>query len=97
MGAQHTIGDMHMKRTANLFLGSLMLGSAVFAVPALAANQPCEDALKEFRAAKGSAKVSADAMKKVDELEAKAVERCNADDDKRADQFVADAMKLLGK
>lgn len=86
-----------MKRTANLFLASLMLGSAVFAVQAHAATQPCEDALKEFRAAKASAHVSADVMKKADELEVKAVERCNADDDKRADQFVADATKLLAK
>lgn len=86
-----------MKRTSNLFLATLMLGSAMFAVQAHAANQPCEDAIKEFRTAKASAKVSADVMKKVDELEAKAVERCNADDDKRSDQFVADAMKLLGK
>ncbi len=86
-----------MNRTRNLLLAALMLGSAGFTTAAHAANQPCEDALKEFRAAKASAKVSADVMKKVDELEAKAVERCNADDDKRADQFVADAMKLLGK
>lgn len=86
-----------MQRRANLFLASLMLGSAVFAVQAHAATQPCEDALKEFRTVKASAKVSADVMTKVDELEAKAVERCNADDDKRADQFVADATKLLGK
>ncbi|KRB61928.1 hypothetical protein ASE04_20700 [Rhizobium sp. Root708] len=86
-----------MKRTANLFLAALMLGSAAFAVQAYAANQPCEDALKEYRAAKATANLSADVMKKADELEAKAVERCNADDDKRADQFVGDAMKLLGK
>lgn len=86
-----------MKRTVKFFLATLMLGSAVFAVQAHAANQPCEDAIKEFRAVKASAKASADVMTKVEELEAKAVERCNADDDKRADQFVADAMKLLGK
>lgn len=86
-----------MNRTRNFFLAALMLGSAGLATAAYAADQPCEDALKEFRAAKASANVAADVMKKVDELEAKAVERCNADDDKRADQFVADAMKLLGK
>lgn len=86
-----------MKRTANLFLATLMLGSAAFAMNAHAANRPCEDVLKEFRAAKASAKVSADVMKKADEAEAKAVERCNADDDKHADQILMDAMKLLGK
>lgn len=86
-----------MNPTRNLFLAAVIAASTVFAVQAHAATQPCEDAIKEFRAAKATTKASADVMKKVDELEAKAVERCNADDDKRADQFVADAMKLLGK
>jgi hypothetical protein len=86
-----------MNRSAKLIFTALALGSAVFVGQANAASRPCEDVLKEYRAAKETAKVSADVMKKADELEAKAVERCNADDDKRADQFLTDAMKLLGK
>ncbi|MDE1995824.1 MAG: hypothetical protein KGI75_25215 [Rhizobiaceae bacterium] len=62
-----------------------------------AAVQPCEDALKEMRATKASANLTPDNKSKVDALEAKAVERCNADDDKRADAFLQDAMKLMGK
>jgi hypothetical protein len=36
-------------------------------------------------------------MKKVADLETKGIERCNADDDKRADGFFADALKIMGK
>ena len=36
-------------------------------------------------------------MKKVEELETKAVERCNADDDTRADKFLTEAMQIIGK
>lgn len=84
----------HVSRTA---LAALSLASVVFASQATAATQPCEDAIQEFRVAKTSASVSAEVMKRVDELESKAVERCNADDDKRADQFVGEATKLLAK
>ncbi|KAA3447016.1 hypothetical protein C7I87_29345 [Mesorhizobium sp. SARCC-RB16n] len=62
-----------------------------------AAATPCEDALKALRAAEATAKPSATDKAKVSELEAKGVERCNADDDKRADDFFAQGMKILGK
>ena len=62
-----------------------------------AAVRPCEDVLKEMRTAKASANLTPDAKSKVDTLEAKAVERCNADDDKRADAFLQEAMALMGK
>ena len=42
--------------------------------------KPCEDALKEMRDAKTAAKLADADMKMVDELEAKGVERCNADE-----------------
>lgn len=73
--------------------GLMMLPVAAHA----AAPRPCEDALKEMRAAKATAKLSADDKAKVDALETKAVERCNADDDRRADGFLDDAMKLMKK
>jgi hypothetical protein len=62
-----------------------------------AADVPCEDALKELRTAMETAKLNDADMKAAKDLEAKGVERCNADDDKRADVFFADAMKMLGK
>lgn len=74
-----------------------MTASIAVAVPARAATVPCEDMLKEMRTTKAAAKLSDADMKKVDELEAKAVERCNADDDTRSDKFLADALKLMGK
>lgn len=66
---------------------------------AFAANVPCEDMLKELRDAQATATATVDAATedKIAALEAKGVERCNADDDKRADAFFAEAMELLGK
>lgn len=58
---------------------------------------PCEDMLAQYRAEQGKGAVLDDATKaKVSELEAKGIERCNADDDKRADDFFAQAIKLMG-
>ncbi|HEY0124412.1 MAG TPA: hypothetical protein VGC14_22145 [Rhizobium sp.] len=62
-----------------------------------AAAAPCEDTLKTMRSAKTTAKLNDADMAKVNDLEAKAIERCNADDDTRADKFLADAMKIMGK
>ncbi|MEO5756466.1 MAG: hypothetical protein ABIQ51_06385 [Mesorhizobium sp.] len=64
---------------------------------ASAATAPCEDTLKTLRAAEATAALSAADKTKVVDLEAKGVERCNADDDKRADDFFAQAMKIMGK
>ncbi|HQZ11983.1 MAG TPA: hypothetical protein PK286_03780 [Devosia sp.] len=58
---------------------------------------PCEDMLRQVREAKTAATLDAAATTEVTGLEAKGVERCNADDDKRADAFFADALKLMGK
>ncbi len=66
-------------------------------VSAFAAATPCENTLKELRAEEASDKVSDADKKKVSDLEAKGIERCNADDDKRANDFFAQAMKVLGK
>jgi hypothetical protein len=73
------------------------LGS--FAVVAHAADvTPCEDMLKTAKDALAAATTLAAADKtKVDELITEGTDRCNADDDKRADGFFADAMKLMGK
>jgi hypothetical protein len=54
---------------------------------------PCEDLLAKVRATAAAS----DADKpKFDALQAKGIERCNADDDKRADEFFAQALALMG-
>ena len=65
--------------------------------PAVAAPPPCETALKDLRAAEAKATLNDADKNKVSELETKGIERCKADDDKRADDFFAQAMKILGK
>jgi hypothetical protein len=62
-----------------------------------AATAPCEETLKALRAAEATATLSAADKTKVSELETKGIERCNADDDKRADDFFAQAMRVMGK
>ncbi|MDB5506411.1 MAG: hypothetical protein JWR75_1049 [Devosia sp.] len=58
---------------------------------------PCEVMLGDMRALKATATPDAATVPKVTELESKAVERCNADDDKRADGFLAEAITLLNQ
>lgn len=64
---------------------------------AQAATVPCEEALKELRAKEASTPPAAANKTAYDELQTKGIERCNADDDKRADDFFKQAMDLLGK
>ena len=86
---------MH-KFTAISFLTVLALTGAI-ASGAHAANVPCEEMLKDMRAAKATATLSAADAQKVEDLETKAVERCNADDDARSDTFLTEAMAIMGK
>jgi len=76
-------------------VAALMFGGIVSV--AHAETVPCENALKDLRAAKAAAKLNDADAKTVADLEAKGVERCNADDDKRADEFFTKAMTLMGK
>jgi hypothetical protein len=76
------------------------LGTIAIANPlssAFAAQTPCEDMLKTVRAAEKATTLKAADKAKVSQLETKGVERCNADDDKRADDFFAQALKIMGK
>jgi uncharacterized membrane protein len=95
----HSTGVIEMKTlaAAAFFNAVVMVGFIAVALPAHAATVPCEEMLKDMRTAKASAKISDADMAKVKDLEAKAVERCNADDDTRSDKFLTDAMKLMGK
>ena len=83
-----------MKRFA-LAVGALAVSASMSSV--YAATAPCEETLKALRAAEATATLSAADKTKVSELEAKGIERCNADDDTRADEFFAQAMKVMGK
>lgn len=85
-------------KTIKLAAAVATLASAgCFVSFAYAAPVPCEDKLDELRASMASAQIADADMASVKQLEAKGVERCNADDDKRADAFFDDAMKLIKK
>lgn len=58
---------------------------------------PCEDVLVKLEDALKTAKPSDADAKTVADLKAKGEERCTAEDDRRADAFFNDALKLLGK
>ena len=69
-----------------------------FAFSAIAAEPvPCENMLKDLRAAEKTATLNAADKAKVADLESKGLERCKADDDAGADAVFADAMKIMGK
>ena len=83
-------------------LGVAILVAAAAIIPGMfisasAEDVPCEDLLKDLRAAEDGAQISAGDAAKVKELEDKGIERCNADDDARADEFFTQALKILGK
>jgi hypothetical protein len=85
-----------MKRFAlAIAVGTLAVSGSISTL--FAATAPCEETLKALRAAEATATLSAADKTKVSELETKGIERCNADDDKRADDFFAQAMKVMGK
>jgi hypothetical protein len=78
---------------------AIMAFTSGFPIAAMAADiVPCEDMLQTTRDTLATATTLAAADKTaIDALIVKGTERCNADDDKRADGFFADAMKLMGK
>jgi hypothetical protein len=58
---------------------------------------PCEDLLASVRSASAATPPAAADKAKFDDLQNKGIERCNADDDKRADDFFGQALGLIGK
>ena len=82
-----------------LILASVLAASATFGTLTSSAYSavPCEDMLVTLNDTMKAAKLSDADTKAVNELKAKAEERCTAEDDKRSDGFVADAMKIMGK
>lgn len=82
----------------NTFLRAAMIGALAILIPAAAfAKVPCEETLKDVRAARSNAKLSDADATKVDDLINKGIDRCNADDDNRANGFFKDAMTAMGK
>ena len=86
-----------MKTIKRAAFAAALASACCLASFAHAAPVPCTDKLAELRGAIQKAKLSDLRMKPVRQLEAKGVERCNADDDERSDAFFDDAMKLLMK
>lgn len=56
---------------------------------------PCEVMLTDLRQGLAAAKLSAADQAKAEDLQAKALERCNADDDAHADDFSARALAVV--
>jgi len=77
---------------------SLALSCAIFSVSLAQADVlPCEEALKNLRELQATSKADDAVKAEAAKLETKGIERCNADDDKRADEFFAQAIRLLAK
>lgn len=73
------------------------VGSATAVTDANGRPLPCEDLLAAVRAAVAASPPAAADQTRVDALQGKGIERCNADDDRRADDFFAQALTLMGK
>ena len=79
-------------------VATLSILAAFATQPAQSATTvPCEDMLNDLRTAVTGAKLSDSDAAKVQALQDKGIERCNADDDKRADEFFTQAMALVKK
>lgn len=55
---------------------------------------PCEGMLRTLKGAIESGRIPKAQLAQANELRDRAIERCNADDDRRADEFVAQALSL---
>ncbi|MBN8997032.1 MAG: hypothetical protein J0H63_11215 [Rhizobiales bacterium] len=87
-----------IKKSLTTILLASAIASAVAPLSALAASPvPCEQMLKQVNAAEKSAKLGDADKKKVADLKNQGLERCKADDDAGADDFFAQALKVMGK
>ena len=78
--------------TASLFATLAFTEMATLANAA--APVACEDMLKKLDDAMKTAKLNDADAKSVADLKAKAEERCKSEDDRRADEFIDQALKL---
>jgi hypothetical protein len=81
--------------TLTITLLALSISSSI--VANAAGSVPCEDLLKQLRETEKTASLSDAEKTNVAVLESKGIERCNADDDKRANEFFDEALKLVTK
>jgi len=75
--------------------GSVTLVQGVATTDTSGHALPCETMLELFRTTRASAKVADAQNATLDTLQAKGTERCNADDDTRADDFLAQGIALM--
>ena len=80
-----------------ILLSAAIACCASLFAPAAYAKVPCEETLKEVRTARDAAKLADTDGTKVDDLIAKGIERCNADDDNRSNDFFQQALTEMGK
>ena len=85
-----------MKKIMHVLAAAAALSTAI-AAAANAAPVPCEQMLKDVKAAIATAQVPAADVDKAKAAEQQGLDRCKADDDAGADQHFAEALKLLGK
>jgi 2-methylisocitrate lyase-like PEP mutase family enzyme len=84
----------------NRFTQIALCATSIFvAGPAFAATAPvpCENMLKDVKAAARDPKLAAMDKPKFDDLQSRGIERCKADDDAGADALFTEALKLVGK
>lgn len=77
--------------------GTMALVQGVPVTDAAGHPLPCESMITAVRDTLATVKLTQAAMAPIDDLLAKATERCNADDDVHADAFSAAALALLGQ
>ncbi len=75
--------------------GQVVMVGSVAVTDELGHAVPCEELLATLRAGLAGAKLSAADQGRAQDLQAKATERCNADDDARSDAFSAQALALV--
>lgn len=79
-----------------LLSAAIACGVSLFASAAYA-KVPCEETLKEVRTTRAAATLADADATKVDDLINKGIERCNADDDNRSNDFFNQALAAMGK
>ena len=87
---------MNKSIVAALLFSTVAFAGVVSSASA-AAPVPCEDMLKKLDEAMKTAKLNDADMKSVTDLKTKAEERCKAEDDRRSDDFIDQALKLVIK
>lgn len=77
--------------------GALVLVAGIAVTDANGRAIPCEEMLTRLRGAMGASKASDADKASAADFQARATERCNADDDQHADEFSAQGLALVSK